>query len=433
VTRGGRGGVGAGLVAAVVFAFASRAINLVATLVIVRVCVSALGLEQYGVLSTIIAITSFFAFGDFGLGLALMNKVAYGHATGDPDASRRAVSVVFAVVVVLTLLLLTLALGAYLLAHEAGLVACGREPCLSRSAVLAILALAILNVPFSLPVRVLYGLQRTILGQTWLTAGRLLTIGAVLATSHVAPTPEALGIAIVAAPLLLSIGGTLWFFLVSRPDLRPRRADVDRRGALLELRSGGGLAVLQALTYLDLGFDAVIVIAFFGAAEAGAVDLVAKLFMYIPALISVALAPLWPALAAAHAGGEEARSRRILAACYGLVASASTAGALLLAVFIRPAASLLLGVEIAPDPVLVWSLAAWGVLVSLASVQSVALNARDVVYAQLPSAVAFAVLVVALKIGFAAAGYLPGVALALAIVYPARLLLVHFTVTRRVA
>ena len=72
-------------------AFSGRAINLASTVITVPLTIHALGPEQMRSIAIVLSLTTFFAYADFGLGLAIVNEVAAAEAKRDHNSVRRAI------------------------------------------------------------------------------------------------------------------------------------------------------------------------------------------------------------------------------------------------------------------------------------------------------------------------------------------------------
>lgn len=354
----------------IVGGFFARSVNLATSLVLVPLTVGGLGSEAYGIFAMALSATAVFAYSDLGLGLAVVNQIAGSTGGGARAAITRTWFFLCGIACGLAALGLLLLLGGGLPGLSFGAT--------GRALTLALIVTAV-GIPSALATRILFALNRNFEANLWIAAGKVAAVAAVGACRFLDAGLDLYLVALLGAPIAVNWLMTAVVFLRQRPDLRPSRAHLEIRALPADLRRGLAFTVLQLGIFAETGVDNLLVGAIRGHDAVYAYDLMARLFGYIAALVSIGAFPLWPALREMLAGGGTAKARRL----YRLAVGAAAAGALAIAlVFVRYHAEIITawsGIAYAPNMPLAAAMGLFAVLTSVATIQSMALNATNAI------------------------------------------------------
>lgn len=370
---------------------ANRVAAALASLVVLRLGVGALPTAELALWLLLWASVPLFGIFDLGISNAIVTRIAASRGAGQHDGARRAISSAAAVLllagagsaVVGTAAITLLDPLRFLTGSAAGQASL-------RSGALVVCAAAAVNIPLGLAPRVLHACQRVDLASR---LALVANVAQVVLAAVVANVGGGLSwwIVVVLSPTLLT-GVFAWSALMGRrfEPLRPSFRLVSRTEAAALTRTGTVYFGLALAAVVAFETDALVVSAVLGPDRVAALVVPARIFSMIPAVLQMAILPLWPAIADALASGDVAWARRAFrratvgcaSAAVGVGAVAGIALGPLMAVIApgvaRPALGLLL------------------VLVALAVVQSVsvpyaaALSGADVVRPQLAAALAMA-------------------------------------------
>ena len=391
--------VGASTAAALAAQFVALAVSFVA----IPLTIGYLGIERYGVLVTLGALTSLFAFADLGLGNGLLNLISDANGRDDREAARTAVSSA-AVMLLAVAVAFGLAFAvAYPFVDWPSLLQV-RSPLAASEAgpTAAILfAVFLIAIPLGIVERVRLGYQEGFLNSLTGVAGGLIGLLAlVVAITFKAGLPVL--VLATSAPTLIALlinGGDL--FRNRRPWLRPQLRLADRRVGIQLARVGSLFLVLQLAVAVAYQSDVVVAAAVLGPEAAATYSVTLKFFMVAPALVALFLTTLWPAYAEAKARNDGAwvvrTFRRSFLVAVLLTGAAATllvaTGPWLINVWTRgvvePPLGLLLGAAI------------WSVVYAAFNTIAILFNAMSVIAFQVGIAIVMAATSIVLSIVFA--------------------------------
>lgn len=325
----------------------SRAIGLIAPVLMVSVTFGYLGAQRYGLWMAATSLTSMALFADLGLGNGLMTRLSRCYATGDHRTAA-----------------LTTASGYAALSAQAGLLllallAAGRflpwaalfnvdDPILAGQASTVVgicFGSFLINIPCSLIQRVQYSQQQIALSNIWQAAGSVACLGLAFLAVHLTADPRWVIAAAVAAVPAVNLLNTMTYFAFENPALRPRWANIDRATAGNLIRLGLRFFVLSLLASVAMNIDGLLVARTLGLGAAAHYSVVAKLFTAAALFVTLVCLPLWPANAEALARGEVAWVRRNTRRMSLLSAGAVTTGCLVLFAFGERLLSVWLGTD----------------------------------------------------------------------------------------
>lgn len=275
--------------------FSGRALNLLSTIVSIPIAVHALGPGRYGLLAVVLSLTTFFTYADLGLGVAIVNEVAGANGKNDDGSAQRAITQVWVMLWTAAFVIIAIAL----LVALSGLVPKILPGVSVDEAAPVWLTLAVgsaLGIPFAISQRVMFALQMGMLAQAWATAGRIGVVLAALGASIATPSLVAFIVVFAGVPVIFAALCTIHLFGRLKPELCPSLRAFALEGLRTRVAVGLKFSLLQLSNFVETGIDPLLMAHFFSATIITQFDLVARLFGYVPALASIALSPLWPAL-----------------------------------------------------------------------------------------------------------------------------------------
>ncbi|MFG2046870.1 lipopolysaccharide biosynthesis protein [Micromonospora sp. NPDC048935] len=373
------------LVSGVATALLSRLAGLVVPIVLVPVTLPYFGNDLYGLWMAVAALAGMAAFADLGLGSGLMTKLAPCYAHGDTVQARRYISSAY-----LTLSGLALTLTGLLwifagavpwsaLFNVSGQV----SPEQTRMIALICLTAFALNVPLSLIARVQYAYQQVGRSNVWQTAGSLAALGAVLGVVWADLSPLLVVALSVAAPLLVNLLNTLWFFGRQEPRIRPTPRAVQAHAAVELTRLSGLFFLLTVVISFATNADTLIIAHALGLSAVAGYVVPAKLLSQLGQLVVLVNVPLWPANGEALAQGQVDWVRRTTRRMTVVSVLAAGVPAAVLVAFGEWLFAAWLPVPMGGDRWLLAGLGVWWLLQSALSPRFMVQNAGGVLVPQL--------------------------------------------------
>jgi O-antigen/teichoic acid export membrane protein len=167
-------------------------------------------------------------------------------------------------------------------------------------AVMVFVACFLLNIPLGIVQRVQMGAQEAYVSSLWMIAGQLVALAAVLAAIRYQAGLPVLVLALSGTPILIALLNGIDLFGRRRTELRPRAAWISWRSARSIMGEGGWFFALQIIATCHYAADNIIIARVLGPGmgpeEVSRYAVVMKLALLFPALTSMWLVPLWPAV-----------------------------------------------------------------------------------------------------------------------------------------
>jgi O-antigen/teichoic acid export membrane protein len=341
----------------------SRVIMMLLPLITIPVTINYLGGERFGMWMAVVSMSSLLVITEGGISNAVITPVAQANARGDVAGVRRlmasatAMLALPAVTIILFALLCTdlidwrtaLKLKSDLAVHEA-------------ANVFRVLACA---VAMSFPVNVILKARRG-LGQVaavagWETVGSMLALLALLGATTLKLGTPWLAAALMFTPIVVNLAGVA-VFTIRNPQLTPRSRDVEPSIFKTILRSGAMFLMAGIASAAVISLDSILIARMGGAEEVGPYAVAQRLFTLPFVFANFWFYSQWPVLAEAIHRGETAWVRSSFLVTLGAAASLSALLAVGLALGFGPITKLWIGAAMHPDPLLLWGMAAFSVL-----------------------------------------------------------------------
>ena len=356
-----------------------------------------LGQERFGVWVTITSLTAMLALLDFGMGNALINRVA--NASADPD---KTVLVRTASGGLVVLAILGLLVGAALIGLAAVLpwdaivklrdVANLAE---TRQAAIIFAALFGCNIAATAVRSIFIGLQRAYEAHIAMALGYIAAMVAVwLGARAEADVPTLLlltfGVQLLSAAGLVVLAAHRK--LLAWPGARAIRTEASGL-----VRVGSLFLILQIGTMIGWGGDSLMIAHVLGAGDVTEFNIAQRLFQLVALPLALMSAPLWSAYADAMMRNEHDFLRRTLRASLQMVLVAGSAGVLVIMVIAQPIIAWWTKGAVAVPQGLIVVFAIWTLVQGLGAALGVFLNGTGVIKPQIVAVVSFVMIGLPLK------------------------------------
>ena len=350
-------------------AFLSRALSILGTLVTIPLVLNYLGPERYGLWITLTTIFIFLKLADGGVTIGLIALVSRADGTGDLVRIRALCSSAFAVTIGVAAILSGLALlvrfvdWLWLLKLA--------DPALQAEATAATVVIFIsmaLAYPAGVVRQARTGLQQGAAANAWDLAGSVLTFTAQLAAIYLKLGLVVLVAVTAFAPVLMNAVSSVVYFAGSGRHLRPQARLASWPIVRALFVAGSMFMALTLVQALSMQIDTVLIARLLGVDKVADYSVVQKLMAQPHLLITLFLIPQFAAYGEALTRGDHDWIVRHLrrTVLVGTVLSVLLCGSL--AVLAAPLLKLWIGTVINPPPLLVGSLAVYGVAAAVGSI-----------------------------------------------------------------
>lgn len=354
----------------------ARAINLLLAAIFVPLAIKMLGVDGYGVAAAAISFATLAAYADLGLGASVVNAIAASDATGENEAILRAQTIVSNVWYLLLTIGAAVALCALIASQNLG----------NLTASVSTFAFSIVGIglPFGLYQRILFAQQKNLQANIWQSAGKIVAVGLIWIISlDGRGTPYEFVFAMLGAPVVIDMLGTLATFLkADSRSLRPNKVLVNSIEIRLATRLGLSFSLLQMVPFVEVGMDNAALAWIKGPGLIASYDIYKRLFLYVPALISIGMVPLWPAISKAIAENDMGWVRKIRKWCYSLTIFGTIAVTSILFSISGRLVHAWSGSKLLIDRNVLVGMAFFAVIASVSMVQSMLLNGHGYIRQQ---------------------------------------------------
>lgn len=289
-----------------------RGITTAASLVSIPVAIGYLGKERYGLWATINALTPWLALADLGIVAAIVNPLAEANGRDDQGAARRHLATALALLTGAAAVLSTLAVVGYFhLPWQHILDGAGALPARSvRASATVAFLLAATALPLGVVPQVFAAYQKSYVSTAIVTAGALLSLGALLLCVAAQAPLHVFIAAANGGAVVASAAGLAYLYGRSMPWLRPGRVDVSSQSRRRILASSVPLYLFQVGALLVNQSQAFILARRVGLSTVAEFDLLFKVYALATGLVTMSTAGFAPSFRDAHERGETAWMRR---------------------------------------------------------------------------------------------------------------------------
>lgn len=307
----------------------AKVVNTLTILVAVPITLRYLGAERYGLWMAITAVVAFLGFADLGIGNVILNLVSEANGRNDIEAARKSISNAFfmLMVVSVSLALIFVMFYPYIDWAQFFNVSSSEASKEAGPAIVVFVACFLVNVPLSIIPRVQMGYQEGYLSSIWQGISNLVGLVALILVVNLKAGLPWLVLVIAGASTLGNALNGISIFIFQRPWLVPRRQDLNLLLAKQIIWVGFLFLILQLTYAVIYSADNIIIARVLGPEAVTNYAVPARLFIIVPNIIYMFLAPLWPAFGEASARGDKSWAIktlvRAICATFGLCLLAS--------------------------------------------------------------------------------------------------------------
>lgn len=394
-------------------------------LISVPLSLAYLGAERYGIWLTLNSLLTWLALSDMGWGgNALINALACAHGSDDLAKARELVSTAFCG---LCAIVLVLTLAFFGIVDHVPIAALFNAPPsvpdaeLRRAVTMAFMAFAA-SFPAGVVQAVLHGYQRGYWANAWNTLASLLGLVALVTVTRVGGDLSRFVLALWGVRAAMALLATVLLFVWIAPWLAPNPKFVSRV-ALSRLGALGVRYFVAQLAGLGMFHSQPLIIAHqLGPSQVGIFNVAQRILTLPWNLAQMIVSPLLPAYGEARARRDWAWIRKGFARSLLTSAAIGIVFTVPLALVIRRFLAAWIGPALVPSPGLVFALAAYTVIASLAVPLSVLLYGLEAVGGQARIAVLTTLSTIGLGLWMTGKWGLPGLGWAMTISFCLNLL-----------
>jgi O-antigen/teichoic acid export membrane protein len=381
-------------------AVVARAVQVSTSLITIPLTIHYLGNERFGLWMTISSVLAMANFADFGIGNGVLNTVADAFGKNDYDRIRAAISSGFVVLTAIGLLLLALFVStlAWVSWADVFRVVSTQARAEATPALMVFACCFALNIPLDLVQRAQLGLQEGFRMNLWQVCGSFAALAGVIIGIHMHAGLPLLVAALAGAPVAAVALNTFHFFVVSRPDLRPRVHFVSRQTIARIISFGTLFFVLQLVAAVAFSADNFIIARTLGASSVPDYSIPQRMFSLISLMVVMLVTPLWPAYGEAIARGDTSWVRRTLRRSVTFVFAFAVVASLAMLLMAHRLLAWWIGPRLSPPFVLLLGLALWTVVDCCGNTIAMFLNGASIMRFQIIVASIFGVSCLAVKV-----------------------------------
>lgn len=381
-------------------ALLARVVQISTSLITIPLTIHYLGNERFGLWMTISSVLAMANFADFGIGNGVLNTVADAFGKNDFDRIRAAISSGFAVLGAVGFLLLAFFASTFAWVSWADVfrVASAQARAEAAPALMVFAFCFTLNIPLDLVQRAQLGLQQGFRMNLWQVCGSVAGLAGVIVGIRMHAGLPLLVAALAGAPVAATALNTFHFFVISRPDLRPRHRFVSRDAISRIVTIGTLFFVLQLVAAVAFSADNFIIARTLGASSVPDYSIPQRMFSLISMMVVMMVTPLWPAYGEAISRGDIPWVRRTLRRSLVLVFGFAAVASITMLLIAHWLLDWWIGPRISPPFVLLLGLALWTIVDCCGNTITMFLNGASIMRFQIVVSSIFGVTCLAVKV-----------------------------------
>jgi O-antigen/teichoic acid export membrane protein len=377
----------------------ARASSMVMTIVSVPLTLNYLGPERFGLWMTVTSVVTMLSFADFGIGSGLLTVVAEASGRDDQIAIRRYISSGFAILILIALCISAAFFLCIFPAVNWAHVFNVYSPAARADAgpAIAVLVACFAGSVASLIVpRAQLALQQGFVNNLWVTISLFVSLAGIWAVAAAHGSVALLIVAMLGTPVVAATANGIIFFQRNK-QYRPSWTLVNAAAMKRILGTGLMFVVLQLGASISFASDKLIIARLLGAEAVAAYSVYERVFGVGSNLMLVMLLPIWPAYAEAWARKDTAWVRKTLKRSLALSVGISTAFGVSIVLLGPLIVSLWTRKDVPVQPIVLYSLAIWCVILCTQNALAMLLNGLHVIRVQVISSIVVACLAIPLK------------------------------------
>jgi O-antigen/teichoic acid export membrane protein len=283
----------------------ARVVNVLSGLITVPLALPYLGIEQFGIWMALTGFVSLLSFTDLGLSIGLQSALTKCHGTNDREKPSRLIASAFLLIFLLVVILCVIAIYLIPLLDMTNIIDVSNqknEPLLIHLTQTILIVFAF-GLPAGIIQRIFVAYQEGFILNILLIIGRIIGLTSIFICIHLKLSLALMAALYMGLPLIIISFGGLYLFL-SISWLRPRFFAVNIN-VFKEVFSVGAKALFAQLGQSIMATGPLLVLSSqFGAIAVVPYILTQRLLSVVQMIITVGLAPLWPAYGEANARGD---------------------------------------------------------------------------------------------------------------------------------
>lgn len=380
-------------------ALLTKIVAMATPLITVRITLSYMGEELYGLWTTVVSFFAMFTFADLGLGSGLQTELSRTTALADEVECKKLVSSCYTVLIGLSTSLILLFAAVYHFIDWGALMNASSPEAkqMAGGVVAAIVVSRILNVPMAIIQRTQLAMQEGYRANIWQCFGNLLSLILVVIISELDLGVLTMVWAYAMITVIVSAVNMSVYFGRQRLEIRPSIHYFDKAICFRLLRTGVAFFVLSTLTSISLSIDNVIVAHTTSLSDVTSYSILHKIVAMIGLISSMLSSPMWSANGEALQRGEFEWVRTATHKMLRVSLAFSALASISVLVLINPVLKILTDSVIQADYTLLLGMCLYQILVSITSPFFMVLNAGGIVRFQIINYAVYALVSLPLK------------------------------------
>ena len=380
----------------------AKVVAMIVPLVTVRLTLSYMGEEIYGLWSAIVSFFAAFSFADLGLGSGLQTELSRATALDDKSVSKKIVSSTYIMLIFVATVILCVFAASYRFVDWASIINAESEVAikLAGQVVCAIVIAKLINIPLALIQRTQTAMQESYKSNLWQCGGNILSLVLVVLAYYLD-----LGVMVMiwmssTVTIVVAAINMFVYFTFQHPEIRPSMKYFDIKVCKRMLVTGVQFFALSIFMSLSLSLDSFIVAHTCSLAEVTPYTVMYKVAHLISVVCIMLSAPLWGANGEAMQRGEYdwvSRSTKKVAIISLALSTIASIGVVLT---ISPALWILTDGVVQPDYPLLVLMCLLQIVTSIAAPYFMVLNAAGIVKFQIVTYIIYAVVSLPMKFVF---------------------------------
>lgn len=366
-------------------ALLSKIVAVITPLVTVRITISYLGEEIYGLWITAVSFFSMIHYADLGLGSGLQTELSRASAFDDNIKCKRMISSTYAVLAIVAMFLLLILLIIYPHVNWASIFNAQsiETKRFSGPIVLAILIPTLLNIPLAIIQRTQSAMQEAYRTNIWQLCGNILSLMLVVLISICHGNKIVMILASSSVVVIVALANMIYYFKRQRPELTPEIRYFDIHIAKSILKTGILFCILSIFTTLSLSIDNWIVAQTDNLSNVTSYSIMLKSANLINVVSIMISSPLWAANGEALVRGDYDWVRRNTGKMSRLSSALAIIFSIILLLFAKPVLMFLSNNMVSPDYMTLTGMCVTNLLVSYTNPYFMVLNGGRIIKFQI--------------------------------------------------
>jgi len=360
-------------------------IGVLVTFSIVPMAIDYLGVEQYGLWVAVSSLIAMLSFANGGVANGLVNLVSQATGAHSTKALQPIVSTGYFIVLIIALFGAILFSSIYRFVPWEWVFGIADSRNMSQLSLLVlIVGLAFfLGMPFSVVGNIQRGFQKGDIEAFWTANGRILSLLFVYIAIQMELGVLGFAVAFVSGPILAAATNSINYFFIQKRELIPKFRFVSKAEAKSVLGISGLFFVLQITSAILMQSDNIIIANMLGPSFVTQYSISMQLFMLAPMLMSLFLAPLWPAYSEAFASRDNVWIKNVFIKSMKVTLLIGLPTSIILVLFGEDLIRLWIGKEIVVSIMLLIGCGVWMLMVLMGNTLSVLLNGLKIIKIQI--------------------------------------------------